>query len=239
MKALIFVFLLIAAFHSQASVTYGQDFTSAGISSFVYETPYVSEEVENTWSPFIALQYKNFFIRDMELGYQFLTTYDYGAAVSLSGDELSKQRKGSSDAVNDGFNIKGSFSLYRQSGIYTLSAMQDISDVHGGNESTLSWLYSVRHSHLTWYPNIYASWMNAKLVEHYFSEDQDTVMADAYKPSAGWRYGLGVTVDYHPTQHWLFQTVVTNERYSAEIINSPIVERSNAWLLAVNLGYYF
>lgn len=232
---LIFTFSIILAFHSQASVTYGQDFTSVGISSFVYEAPYTNKDVENTWSPFIAMQYKNFFIRDVELGYQFLTTYDYGAAVSLSGDELSKQREGEGDRVNDGLNLKGSFSLYRQSGIYTLTAMQDVSGVHNGKESTLSWLYTLRGSSLTWYPNLYASWMDEKLVEHYFSLKEDA----SAKAASGWRYGLGVTVDYHPAQRWLLQAVVANESYSSGVTKSPIVERSNTWLLTMNLGYYF
>lgn len=230
MKVLLILFTLILTFHSQASVTYGQDFISIGISSFVYETPYTNKEIENTWAPFIALQYKNFFIRDVELGYQFLTTYDYGAAISLSGDELSKPQKGTGGTVNDGLNLKGSFSLYRQSGIYTFTTMQDVSGVHGGQESTFSWLHTVRGSSLVWYPHVYASWMDAKLVEHYFSTKQKT---------SGWRYGLGVTVDYHPARRWLLQTVVANESYSSEVTKSSSVQRSNIWLMTMNLGYYF
>jgi outer membrane scaffolding protein for murein synthesis (MipA/OmpV family) len=156
-KVLLIIFSLILTFHSQVSVTYGQDFTSIGVSSFVYEAPYSNKDVENTWSPFIALQYKKLFIRDVELGYPFLTTYDYRAAISLSGDELSKQRKGEGNTVNDGLNLKGSFSLYSQSGIYILTAMQDVSGVYDGKESTLSWLYTLRGSSLTWYPHVYAS----------------------------------------------------------------------------------
>jgi hypothetical protein len=36
--------------------------------------------------------------------------------------------------------------------------------------------------------------MDEKLVEYYFSFEYDTSM----KAASGWRYGFGVTVDYHP-----------------------------------------
>lgn len=243
MKVIGFTFFMMLACHSYASVTYGQDFTSIGISSFIYQTPYETSDndhsINTSWSPFIAAQYNNFFIRDVEIGYQFLTTYDYGAALSLSGDHLNQQRKGkvagsTLKSIKDGLNLKGSFSLYRQSGIYSLTAMQDISDVHAGKESTLSWLYTVRTSrrglNLTWYPSIYASWMDEKLVEHYFNTQRNR---------SAWRYGMGVTLDYHPAEHWLIQTVIENEHYSSEITHSPAVERSNVWFLTFNLGYYF
>lgn len=222
---------------SYSSVLYGQDFTSIGASSFVYESPYLDEGVVNTWSPFIALQYGNFFVRNVEAGYQVLNDYDYGAAVSFSGDELSKQRRGQvvntesgsalSD-VNEGFNIKGSFSLYHQSGIYTLTAMQDVSGVHDGVESTLSWLYTLRGRKVNWYPSIYATWMNDKLVGHYFTPQE----------TSGWRYGVGMTIDCHPSVNWLVQTLVANESYSKNITDSPVIDRSNTWLVSFNLGYY-
>lgn len=235
MKILILALSLMFALHSHASVTYGQDFTNIGLSSYVYESPYKSEEVENTWSPYIALQYENFFIRDIELGYQFLTTYDYGAAISLSGDELNKQQKNKNKTINEGLNLKGSFSVYRQSGIYTLTAMQDISGVHNGKESTLSWLYTLRGLGLTWYPNLYASWMDEALVQHYFSGNKE----DSVKANSGWRYGIGVTADYHPAQRWLVQTVIANEHYSTELAEESFGNEVNTWLLTVNMGYYF
>lgn len=226
--------LLSAALSSmpvQASVLYGQDFTSVGISSFVFESPYVGEDVVNTWSPYIALQYKNFFIRDVEVGYQFLNTFQYGAAVSLSGDEMNRQgkREGSNKKINDGLNLKGSFSLYRQSGIYTFTAMKDISEEHDGLESKISWLYSIKQSKLTWYPTIYASRMSSELVEHYFD----------VKDKTAWRYGAGVSLDYNYAPRWSLQTILANESYSKQVTASPSTDRSNVWAASINLGYFF
>lgn len=233
-KKLVLLFMFLSVAPAQASVIYGQDYTSIGISSFVFESPYINEEVVNTWSPYIALQYKNFFIRDVELGYQFLNTYQYGAAISLSGDEMNQQRSREglnkkNKRIEDGFNLKGSFSLFQSSGIYTITAAQDISDAHEGMESKFSWLYSIKQSRVTWYPTIYASWMSDKLVEHYFE----------VKDKTAWRYGAGVSINYLFAQRWSLNSIVANESYSKQITKSPIVDRSNVWAASINLGYFF
>lgn len=229
--------ILVLPVSVQGSVIYGQDYTNIGLSSFVYESPFIEDaEVENTWSPYIALQYKNIFIRDVEIGYQVLNDYDYGAALSLSGDELYRTRGNAAGVDREGLSAKGSFSVYRPSGNYTVSAMQDISGVHDGVQSTLNWFYSLRGSRLNYYPTIYAKWMSPELVEHYFFPEENN--AEERIAKAAWRYGVGIGIDYHPHQRWLIQANIANESYSEQIAKSRYVDRSSTWLMSLNVGYY-
>lgn len=228
---------------AHSSVLYGQDYTSIGVSSFVYESPYTDDGIENTWSPFLALQYGNFFVRGVEAGYQLVNDYDYGAAISISGDELYRKNKNpnrqqdgqGNNVVSEGLNIKGSISLYQQSGIYTLSAMQDISDVHEGIESTVSWMYTLRSSSVTWFPSLYMTWMDDKLVEHYFASNN---LREEQNMDSGWRYGAGLTMDYHPSSRWLVQGNLANESVSEQVTRGSQIEKTSTWLMSINIGYY-
>lgn len=219
---------------------------SLGLGAVTSQSIYAGMDDQTDLVPLINLEYGQFYMREMEAGYQVIENRNFKIYTAVAGDTLTGKREDSSRLkdmgdVDSGVNLKLGGELYTSFGILGSSIAQDISDEHDGSELSFSLVIPVKAAGIPLRYTAYVNWMSEDLVNHYFGVSQSDAKPGraAYNSDAGWRYGIQVMSEYPLTKQLSLTGGVTAEWYSDEISNSSIVEDDRKLSAIAGLKYTF
>ncbi len=220
---------------------------SVGAGAFIGAQEYVGSSGKVYPIPFIEYESEQFSVSPLEASYHFFITDDIWidgiAALRLQGidETLSDQLKGINErenAIDAGIKLNYFTDYF---GHLSMSIMQDISDVHQGNEINLSYEYTFEFGDIALSPSLYVNRQNGNLVDYYYGVEAKESRANrkAYQGEATFNYGVGLSLSYQFTDAWALFTMANLTRFGSGIADSPIVENDYAWSSGLGIVYSF
>ena len=216
----------------------------AGASVSVEQSPYVGGNDSVEVLPWLFVQMGRFYLRGPALG-----VYLYGGdGVSVSAGislDLADTNRGDSPELADIAKLDdvllGEIEVSYEAGWgeLDLSFAADIGGTHDGYVAGISCSYPLDLGRWQIEPEFGVKWYGAKVNRHYYGVGAADVLPDRalYEPDAGMNHELGVTVTYLFAERHALSLEASTEWLSAEISDSPIVDRDS--LARVGVSYLF
>lgn len=196
--------------------------------------------------PLISASYKNFYINQFELGYQFpvqdnflISTYfDFLDGYPVKGKDMKKDyesiRTRKSQTAGGGrityFKDNFQTSVFLQGGKRGSS---------GGAELSLNFPLTER---LFFTTGLNYTIYSKNFTNYYFGvhkEDLGGKLTKVYSPKASYSYGAEASLEYQITEPFSIFTSVSATNYSKEITNSPLVKDKTNISTTIGLQYSF
>lgn len=241
---------IIAIFCSFAAFSYAEEKMSGvnlGITaSHAKEIYKVSAKEKYSVLPLISVNYKDFYINQSELGYQFQVHdnflisgyFDFLDGYPVKGKEMQKEYKSiqtrRSQIVGGGrityFKDNFQTSIFAQGGKRGSSTGADLSLSFPLTEK----LFFTTGLNYTIY--------SKNFTNYYFGvhkEDLGGKLTKVYSPKASYSYGAEASLEYQITEPFSIFTSVSATNYSKEITNSPLVKDKTNISTTIGLQYSF
>ncbi len=220
-----------------------------GVGAVISDSPYKGVGTKTTPLPLIRWDYKNFYIKGVEVGYKFYETEDVALSV-LASPRFMGYHSSESDALRGMENRENSFDA-GVSGHYKLSGwggpavgvkiVTDVGGVCNGQVVTLSLSkkFSGKYFELT--PSVGARLQTASMVDYYYGVRASEAAVDRpeYKPGMAVNYFGDVMFNFAIHPKWIVVTKVGVEFLDREITKSPIVNKDYLVMGVVGLTRRF
>lgn len=210
------------------------------------ESIYQGIDDETDMLPLFDIEYGNFYISGLEAGYTFYETETLSLYAAVAGDDLDGERTDSKQLrdlgdVDSGTNLVLGAEMFTDIGLLSASVAQDVADEHKGTQVNFGWGVPVEFGDLTIFPEVKASWVSDKLVNHYYGVTTSQARAGraAYQGDSAWIYGFGVSAEYALSKDWTVMAAVEYEAYSDEITDSSIVDEDDSVGMMMGIRYQF
>jgi outer membrane protein len=115
----------------------------------------------------------------------------------------------------------------------------DVSNRHGGHQSTIAFSYPIDFDRGFFVPRIDAIYDSSERNDYYYSVRPFEARPDRpeYKAGSSWGASARFRLGYELTPKWLLTTTVGVEWLGSEVTNSPIVGRDEIWFGNIGLAY--
>ncbi|MEG0135020.1 MAG: MipA/OmpV family protein [Cetobacterium sp.] len=200
--------------------------------------------------PMLDVDYNDFYIKGIEIGYRFYENTPVSLDVFLDplsgygvkGNDLGKgydnidERK---PQVMVGLAVN--YDPRFEGAIVRASVMGG----ENGAKSKLSLLRPiVIDPTLVIVPGIHANFYSADFVDYYFGVTTDEAIKNkhidkSYSPNSGYSLGLGFALEKKLTAKVSLMSFASIEKFSDEITDSPIVDKSYVLVAGVGAKYFF
>ena len=217
---------------------------AVGANVSVEQSPYVGGDDGAEILPRLFVRMGRFYLRGPALGVYLYGGDDLSVSAGISLD-LADTHRGDSPQLADMTEVDdvllGEVEVSYEAawGELDLSLAADISGTHDGYVAGLSYGYPLRIGRWEIEPEVGGEWHSAEVNRHYYGVGAADVLParPLYEPDAGMSYELGVTFTYRFAERHALSLEAGAEWFSAEVSDSPIVERDS--LASVGVSYLF
>lgn len=200
--------------------------------------------------PMLDVNYKDFYIKGIEAGYRFYKNTPISLDVFLDpisgygvkGNDLGKgydniDNRDPQAMIGLAINYNPEF----EGAIVRASVMAG----ENGAKSRLSLIRPIIvDSTLTVVPGIHANFYSEDFVDYYFGVTTEEAIKNknidrSYSPNSAYSLGLGIALEKKLTDKISLMSFVSLEKFSDEITDSPIVDKSYILVAGVGAKYFF
>ena len=125
-------------------------------------------------------------------------------------------------------------------GLWTTRFSSDISGRSQGTELLFNWAAPIVRERWMVMPGIGGVWRGQRLANYYFggvSQAEAAPGRPAYDVGNAWSLVPSLVASYRIDPHWLAGAVLSYERFSSAIANSPLIQKPGRYDALVGLGY--
>jgi outer membrane scaffolding protein for murein synthesis (MipA/OmpV family) len=224
---------------------------SVGAIGFVSPSPFAGEDTELQAFPFVSYQGDRFYLRGLEAGYHVVKpARGPGLHPSFSVLASARSQPGTSrDKFNGELGLRAGLS--GTFGSISLTALQDVTGVHDGQELELSYSYRFAgDGGWALMPSVGISWQSEGLAQHMWgvtAEEQADMIADGDDvilpvydvPGSAFTYNAGLMATYDFNDRW-GAMLMANARYlDSDIRDNPGIDRDVDLSFGLGISYRF
>lgn len=217
---------------------------AAGAGVSFEQSPYAGGKDSVEVLPRLLVQVGRFYLRGPTLGVYLYGGDDLSVSAGISLDLADTHRGGSpqlADMAELDDVLLGEIEMSYEAdwGELALSLAADIGATHDGYIAELSYGYPFEIGRWQVEPEIGVEWHSAEVNRQNYGVGAADVRParPLYEPDAGMSYELGATVTYPFAERHALSLEASAEWLSAEVSDSPIVERDN--IVNVGISYLF
>ncbi|MGL5176148.1 MAG: MipA/OmpV family protein [Cetobacterium sp.] len=200
--------------------------------------------------PLLDINYGDFYVKGVTVGYQFYQDDAFAASLFLDplagfavdGEDL---KTGYNNIDDRKFQAMFGLRLDADTGFYGVrTGLTAQVGEHGGEGKISAFKAYKVDERLTVVPSVHVKGYNGEYTDYYFgvtSEEaaRNSKIKGSYKANAAYSIGLNITADYRLTDNVALMAFLGVERFSSEVSDSPIVEDGVLYLVGVGAKYYF
>lgn len=227
---------------------------SVGAIGFANPSPFEGDDTQILAVPFISYQGDRFYLRGLEAGYSLIKPqFGPGSpAVKPTLDIIAtaRNRPGNTRSKFNG-EVGVRAGLMGQFGIVNVTAVQDVTGVHKGQELTASYSYRFGGTgKVAVIPTVGISWQSEGLAQHMWGvtaeeradmiADEDDLILPVYDvPGSAFTYNAGLFINYQISDRWN-AVVLANARYlDKDIRDNPAIDRDIDLGFGLGVAYNF
>ena len=211
-----------------------QSYLAAGARVSVEQSVYAGGKERVLLLPLVFAQWGPVYLRGPALGSYLYAGDQWRVSAGVALD-LRDTRRGESPELADMAELDNVLlgeveaSRHADWGELNFSFAADIGADHDGHLAGLSYAYPLEIGRFQLEPKVRMEWRSAKVNQYYYgvSAADVRITRPRYEPEADVSHELGVTVVYPFAERHTLQIEASTEWLSAEVSDSPIVERNN------------
>lgn len=231
-----------------------QNRTGVGLGIGTYKSLYKGIDEKAYPVPLLDIQYGNFYIKGLDIGYGILENDNF--ALSVFVDPMAGYKVKGSDLAS-GYNKINDRDLQAMFGARldidpNLDGLKVGMALSGGQHGSKGRLgiykpYSVTPKFVV-IPSVHMIYYSSDFTDYYFGVDSEETFAnrpgnyklkDSYSPDAAYSIGATLVGEYRLKDNIALTAFLGLEKYSNEISDSPIVEDDYIYSVGIGAKYYF
>ncbi|MGL4653945.1 MipA/OmpV family protein [Cetobacterium sp.] len=230
-----------------------EDKFGIGVGMGLSDSMYKGAEDKSYPMPLLDINYGDFYVKGVTVGYQFYKDDAFAASLflnPLAGFAVdSEDLKSGYDNIDDRkFQAMFGIRLDADTGFYGVKTGLTAQVGEHGGEGKLSAFKAYRvDEKLTVVPSIHIKGYSGDYTDYYFGVTKEEagrpgnykLRNKAYEADAAYSIGLNITADYRLTDNVALMAFLGVEKFSSEVSDSPIVEDGVLYLVGVGAKYYF
>ncbi len=217
----------------------------AGFGAYSFDSLYVGGKSRTQAVPYFSYQSDHFFFDGATLGLSINPSDNLRLSAIVSGDFTGDIDRGDSSQLADMQDlnnvVNAGFALDYSGGFGDINfeVLKDVSNEHKGTSASFTYSINVPLGNWVLIPAIGSSWSSSKVLNYYYGVQENEVLNGRafYKPQSGYNYNTGLTLIRPFKEHHTIGATFSYDKFSSEISDSPIVDKSN--VNAVGLFYFY
>lgn len=197
--------------------------------------------------PFFAIEWGRYFLMGPRLGTYLYGNEQWSVTASIGLDEAGDVDRGDGSELDDMGDLDNVFSGQIQTGFETdwgeieFTLAKDISNKHDGYRVVMAYGYPFHLGQWMVEPTIEIEWLSEEINQYFYGVTEAYVKPGRalYEPDSGINYGLEISGSYPINQNHMIQLSAGYTKYSREVQDSPIVNRSSSTEIGIGYIYRF
>jgi outer membrane protein len=232
---IVFTFFWVVLAVASANVATGEDFKLLGVGAVISTSPYrgVGQTVQPV--PVVVWNYKNFYIKGVEVGYHFYSNDTITASI-MTAPRFMGYHSSDSDTLSGMDNrtmsldagVRADISLPIGEDVrLSVKLVNDVLFRYDGREAGLALSKQFKSKYFQLTPSVGARLQSSQMVDYYYgvTSAEATANRPAYDPGHAINYFGDVMFNFGIHKNWIVMTKLGVEFLDSEIRKSPIVGR--------------
>jgi outer membrane protein len=240
-----FSFLSVAVAQTSKS---DKDYSLAiGVAAFQQDAMYSGGSANQNSALMVEWEWNNWFISNFSVGSYLAASDNWYLAAAVEGDSFLDVDRGDSKLLADMQELDNAymFSLITgyegELGSFRFSLNQDISNTHDGKKVKARYSHPFLISGWSLEPSLSIEYVSSSVVDYWVgvSTKEARVGREQYKPGSSFHYSMGLSLSRIFMHKHLIFLDVTQQAFSKQVADSPVINNDKAVFLSAGYLYVF